>query len=94
MHSNELRPGGVEAMMAAQGIDDADIVEKLRYTQHYTNAKWAGDAADEIERLRLALSVIKDRVCGEAAPNWDNTPATTFSRGWIADECDVALRTF
>jgi 5S rRNA maturation endonuclease (ribonuclease M5) len=50
--TTELKPGGAEAMMAAQGIDDKSLIERLRYKQHYTNTKWAGEAADEIERLR------------------------------------------
>jgi hypothetical protein len=27
----------------------------------------------------------------EAMPNWENTPRTGDSRGWIADVCDIAL---
>ena len=48
-------------------------------------------AADEIDRLRNSLLRIKARCCGEAVPHWENTPATGNSRGWIADECDIAL---
>lgn len=46
-------------------------------------------------RLRAygdALERIKARVCGEAFPNWENTPNTTYSRGVIADICDMVLR--
>lgn len=44
-----------------------------------------------IERLELALRIIKDRVCGEAHPNWENTPRTGASRMYIADVCDSVL---
>ena len=45
----------------------------------------------EWRAMRDTLARIKARCCGEASPNWENTPATGVSRGWIADECDIAL---
>ena len=45
----------------------------------------------EIRKLRGALEAVKERVCGEAMPHWENTPRTGVSRGWIADVCDSAL---
>jgi len=46
-----------------------------------------------IAQLEEALRNIKNRVCGEAMPNWENTERTGLSRGWIADEVDIALST-
>lgn len=48
-------------------------------------------AIGRVERLELALQVIKDRVCGDAYPNWENTPRTGASRMYIADVCDSVL---
>lgn len=45
----------------------------------------------ELGKYRTALLDIKSRVCGDAMPNWENTPHTGYSRGLIADECDIAL---
>jgi len=42
------------------------------------------DLAVAVELLRR----IKARVCGDALPNWENTPRTTHSRGIIADICE------
>lgn len=40
---------------------------------------------------REALHRIKELVCGEARPRWDNSPETTSTRGVIADICDIGL---
>ena len=37
------------------------------------------------------LKRIKDLVCGDAYPRWDNSPQTTATRCHIADLCDWAL---
>ena len=50
-------------------------------------------AADEIERLRRVLELIKARVSGEACPLWDfgNAAYHYHSRRLIADWCDAVL---
>ena len=47
--------------------------------------------ADYRGRLIDALQEIKDMVCGEAQPRWDNSPETTGTRRVIADICDSVL---
>jgi hypothetical protein len=68
-------------------------VERLRSIAD-SDAGAAGDGMRlhlENDRLRAALRRVKERVCGEALPNWENTPRTGDSRGLIADVCDIAL---
>lgn len=45
-----------------------------------------------IAKLEIALRQIKALVVGERNPNWRDRAAVTWSRGRIADICDVAIR--
>lgn len=44
-----------------------------------------------MQRLENALKVIKGFVCGEKNPNWANDAMTYYTRGKLADLCDIAL---
>jgi hypothetical protein len=44
-----------------------------------------------IAELEIALRQVKAIVVGEKNPNWRDQYATTWSRGRIADICDIAL---
>ena len=54
-----------------------------------------GFKVQELEQQRDelvdAVTRIKQRVCGEASPNWEHGPMTFASRGYLADLCDSAL---
>lgn len=45
-----------------------------------------------VAQLEESIAKIKNRVCGESMPNWENTTHTGVSRGLIADECDNAMQ--
>lgn len=85
----------------------ADLIAKLRENAAFLERKgWSKSAilemtaATALEKLespgepsveREALHRIKELVCGEARPRWDNSPETTSTRGVIADICDIGL---
>ena len=71
----------LEATQDALDIERALSGQRLLYNR---------PLAIRVADLRAKLEAIKNLVCGEAQPNWENTPATTNSRGWIADVCDSA----
>jgi hypothetical protein len=69
--------------------------DKSGYANNYIEGVWQGylractHQATEIAALKAKLATIKGLVCGDAAPRWDNSPQTTYTRGRIADLCEL-----
>jgi len=78
-------------LCAQPGQDPAEIVRAYhedlnRGVQESRNKRDA-----QIAKLETALRQVKAIVVGEKNPNWRDQDATTWSRGQVADICDVAL---
>lgn len=51
----------------------------------------ATDNSEQLRKVSVRLSSIKQRVCGGSIPNWQDGYGTTASRIQIANACDEAL---
>ncbi len=52
-------------------------------------------AAEQVNSAKLLETIerVKQEVCGDALPNWDNSARTGYTRGRLADLCDMTLVT-
>lgn len=69
------------------GINDVELLRQRVAELARENS----ELIDQLARSRDSFQWIKDHVCGEAIPNWQDSMTTTMSRGKIADVCDMAL---
>lgn len=74
----------------------ADNGLKGEPVSHPSDAPQSDDCGEAQELIALALAIqtiriIKDRVCGERFPHWRDPEAVTWSRYFIADQCDAVL---
>lgn len=85
-----------DAVIDEDGID----VEGNEWNSDWSHIAWhelkrhaaaTSEAEGRIGELVDVIKQIKNRVCGEAKPNWSSDASTTGSRLWIADRCDEAL---
>jgi hypothetical protein len=75
---------------AALAAERERVKEQAGYVEHWFQQSL--ELRQQLLAAKNALEKIKQRVCGDKIPHWQDDWRTTNSRMWIADQCDAAVK--